>query len=207
MRRFYTLKSAAKALQLKSEAQGAVSSDSQEIIKQKGLVSLLPFPTPPLHLTTFTAWQCRQCAIVWPSFAMPGCMLWPLVGERGIICQLTGISCMCKQAPAALNIPTVYDILIHMTPDMDDCAMHQSWCGVDASHAQKGDISSRERRKRKHKEVRVFPLPEVSLFCSLLHNCPSGAFSVSHAVWRYLLGIVHVVPQVEHVILLMSAGG
>ena len=88
--------------------------------------------------------------------------------ERGIISQLTGICCMCAQAAPNLDIPTVYDILIHVTPHMDDCAMHQSWCGADTSRAQKGVLSSQERRKRKHKEVRYLLLSVALLLIAAL---------------------------------------
>ena len=83
--------------------------------------------------------------------------------ERGNISQLTGICCMRAQAAPTLDIPTVYDIFIHMTPGMDGCAMHQSWCGADTSRTQKGVLSSQERRKRKYKEVRDLCALSVTL--------------------------------------------
>ena len=119
------------------------------------LVSLLSFPAPLL--------ACKPFINLHRMEIRPVCCSLPLIcharmqvvpWERGIISQLTGICCMCAQAAPTLDIPTVYDILIHMTPGMDDCAMHQSWCGADTSRAQKGVLSSQERRKRKHKEVR-----------------------------------------------------
>ena len=112
---------------------------------------------------------------------------------------------MCAQAAPTLDIPTVYDILIHMTPYMDDCAMHQSWCGADTSRAQKGVLSSQERRKRKHKEVRDL----FTLSGTLAHCCTciqQTHLIVSNAVLRCLLGTLHVAHMVHHMIQLLSAG-
>ena len=115
---------------------------------------------------------------------------------------------MCAQAAATLDIPTVYDILIHMMPGMDDSAMHQSWCGADTLHAQKGALSSRERRKRKHKEVTNISTLSAILVAMLVAALTGQQmqYLASCAVWCSLLGAIHVAPQVEHVILLLSVG-
>ena len=56
-------------------------------------------------------------------------------------------------ASAHCNIPTVTDVLMHTTPDGEGSADRQPWCGGDAAQTQKGALGSRERRKRKRKEV------------------------------------------------------
>lgn len=61
----------------------------------------------------------------------------------------------------------MYDILMHIDPELDGDGGRQSWCGADAAQAQKGALSSRERRKRKRKEVReLFPIIH-----KLRHSC------------------------------------
>ena len=58
-------------------------------------------------------------------------------------------------AGADCSISAVTDVLMHANPDMEeDGAGSQPWCGGDAAQGQKGALSSRERRKRKRKEVR-----------------------------------------------------
>ena len=53
-----------------------------------------------------------------------------------------------------VSISTMYDMLMYIGPE--DGAASQSWCGADAIQAQKGALSSKERRKRKRREVGPF---------------------------------------------------
>lgn len=58
---------------------------------------------------------------------------------------------------AVISIATLYDILMHIEPELEEGSLGQSWCGANAAQAQKGALSSKERRKRKRKEVRLWP--------------------------------------------------
>ena len=53
-----------------------------------------------------------------------------------------------------VSISTMYDMLMYIGPE--NGAASQSWCGADATQAQKGALSSKERRKRKRMEVGQF---------------------------------------------------
>ena len=56
-------------------------------------------------------------------------------------------------AGADCSISAVTDVLMHVNPHMEGCPDSQPWCGGNAAEAQKGALSSRDRRKRKRKEV------------------------------------------------------
>ena len=57
---------------------------------------------------------------------------------------------------ADISIATLYDILMHIEPELEENSLGQSWCGANAAQAQKGALGSKERRKRKRKEVRLW---------------------------------------------------
>ena len=58
---------------------------------------------------------------------------------------------------ADISIATLYDILMHIESELEEDSLRQSWCGANAAQAQKGALGSKERRKRKRKEVRLWP--------------------------------------------------
>ncbi len=59
-----------------------------------------------------------------------------------------------RSVGADCSISAVTDVLMHTKADTEDGAGSHPWCGGDAAQGQKGALSSRERRKRKRKEVR-----------------------------------------------------
>ena len=99
-------------------------------------------------------------------------------------------------AGADQSIPTVTDVLMHITPHIEGCADRHPWCGGGAAQSEKGALSSRERRKRKRKEVSPALRVEHPLCVRVpgTGSCPAvwiwtiwflGVYTFAYPMWWY----------------------